>query len=730
MAELRSDIKDLSRSKPGATINVDIGGTFTDCLIIYDGKMAFSKAPTTTYDLSKGFMQALRQTVVSLGISLEDLLESTDMVRYSTTLAVNRLIERKGPRLGLLTTEGFEDTLPAGRGGSWGDGITISHMRNLPRMNKPEPIIPRYMTVGVKERIAYDGKIVRPLDEENTLEKLRYLVNQGAQGFVVCLINSYANPIHEQKIRELIRRQYPESYLGSVIVVISSDVSPRWGEYPRMVATMLCAYLHRVMADELKGMSDELRSLGYKRALMMVHNSGGMAEVFRTTALNTFNGGPAAGIIGAAYVGKEQEIKNIIFTDMGGTSFDVGLIVDNNPSYYQYHPVIDRWAVELTMLESKSIGAGGGSIAKVDTLMGNTLLVGPQSAGSMPGPACYDLGGTEPTVTDADVVLGYVNPDYFHGGKMKLNRQKAINAIRSRIARPLKIEVEEAAWLIKKVVDGTMAGEIFKETILKGHDPKEFVVFSCGGAGPTHCCGYAFEAGVPKIITFPTSPIFCALGSGVMDVIQYYEASNYILFKQPAGLGGVGTGEFFTDYSAFNGMVEELQKVAIRDLKGQGIPPESAVFSLELEMRYGGQLNMTRVHSPRLFIRNEEDVLAIYENFEREFIKAYSALSVFPEGGVDISSFILRSLFVTPTFKMPKHALKETKAPAEAYKGKREIFWQESGGFKPTDTYDLSLLESGNKLEGPAVIEAADTNIVLPAGRTFTINEFLSGIIV
>lgn len=729
MSTPRSEKDNVKGSKPGVTINVDIGGTFTDCLIIYGDRMAFGKAPTTTYDLSKGFMQALRQTVVSLNISLEELLESTDMVRYSTTLAVNRLIERKGPRLGLFTTEGFEDTLGAGRGGSWGDGIPISQMRNLPRMNKPEPIIPRYMTVGIKERIAYDGKIIRPLDEEDTLAKLRYLVNQGAQGFVVCLINSYANPVHEQKIRELIRRQYPEAYLGSQIVVISSDVSPRWREYPRMVATMLCAYLHRVMADELKGMSDELRSLGYKRALMMVHNSGGMAEVFRTTALNTFNGGPTAGIIGAAYVGKEQGFKDIIFTDMGGTSFDIGLIVDGSPSYYQYHPVIDRWAVELTMLESKSIGAGGGSIARVDTTMGNKLLVGPQSAGSMPGPACYDLGGTEPTVTDADVVLGYVNPDYFHGGKMKLNRQKAISAIRNRIARPLKIEIEEAAWLIKKVVDGTMGGEIFKETILKGHDPKEFALFSCGGAGPTHCCAYAFEAGVPRIVTFPTSPIFCALGSGVMDVIQYYETSNYILFKEPIGLGGSGTGSFFNDYEKFNGIVEELRKTAIRDLRGQGITPESAVFSLELEMRYGGQLNMTRVHSPHLFIKGQEDILDIYNNFEREFTKAYSALSVFPEGGVDISSFILRSLFVTPTFTMPKYPLKGAKTSSESFKGKREVFWQELGGFKPTNTYELDLLEPGNKIEGPAVIEAADTNIVVPPGRTYRVNEFLSGII-
>ena len=716
-------------AKPRASINVDIGGTFTDCLITYGDKMVFGKAPTTTYDLSRGFMQALRETVVSLDISLEDLLESTDMVRYSTTLAVNRLIERKGPRLGLFTTENFEDTLSAGRGGAWGDGIPISEMRNLPKMKKPEPVIPRHMVVGVKERIDYSGKIVRPLDEENALEKLRYLVNLGAQGFVVCLINSYANPIHEQRIRELIRRQYPECYLGSQIVVLSSDVSPRWREYPRMVATMLCAYLHRVMVDELKGMGDELRGLGYKKALMMVHNSGGMAEVFRTTALNTFNGGPTAGIVGAAYVGKEQAFNNVIATDMGGTSFDVGVITEGKPSFYQYHPVIDRWAVELTMLESRSIGAGGGSIARVDPLMGNRLLVGPQSAGSNPGPACYDMGGTDPTVTDADVVLGYINPDYFHGGSIKLNVEKAKEAIREKVARPLKMELEESAWLIKRVIDGLMAGEIFKETILKGHDPKEFAVFSFGGAGPTHACGYTFEAGVPKIVTFPTSPVFCALGSAVMDVIQYYETTRYVLFKQPAGLGGAGTGEYFTDYERFNDVVRELQRLAIRDLQGQGIPPESAAFSLELEMRYGGQLNMTRVPSPRLFIKDRSDVLAIYENFEREFIRAYSALSVFPEGGVDISSFVLRSTFVSPKLTIPKHPLKSTRAPANAHKGKREAFWQELGGFKPTDTYDSSRLEPGNRIAGPAIIEAFDTTIVLPPGRVYQINEYMSGVI-
>jgi N-methylhydantoinase A/oxoprolinase/acetone carboxylase beta subunit len=723
MAQSGTQEDKLDIIKPRASINVDIGGTFTDCVIIYGDKIVSGKAPTTGYDLSKGFMQALRETVASLNIPLEELLESTEMILYSTTMAINRLIERKGPRLGLFTTEGFEDTLPAGRGGSWGDGIPISEMRNLPRMNKPIPVIPRHMIVGVKERIAANGKVIRPLDEEDTLAKLRYLVNQGAQGFVICLINSYANPLHEQQIRDLVQRQYPECYLGSMLVVLSSEVLPRWREYPRMVATMLSAYLQRSMADELKGMSDELRSSGYKRAMMMVHNSGGMAEVYRTTALNTYNGGPVAGIIGAGYVGKMQGFKNIVATDVGGTSFDLGLVVNSSPSFYQFRPVIDRWGVEITMLESRSIGAGGGSIARLNPILGNQLEVGPQSAGSLPGPACYDLGGTEPTVTDADLVLGYLNADYFHGGKMKLDREKAATAIREKIAKPLGIDMEQGARLIKKVVDGNMGGEIFKETVLKGYDPREFVVFAFGGGGPTHCCGYTFGAGVPKVVVFPNSPVFCALGSALMDMVQFYEMSRHLPLIRP------GSMEYYTDYESFNEVVRELQKQAIRDLEGQGIPSESAIFSLDLEMRYGGQLNMKRVSSPRLFMRSEDDARAIYRQFEKEYSEAYSPIAIYPQGGVDISSFILRSSYITPKFEIPRYPLKGAKPPAAAYKGRREAFWEETGRFQPTDLYEQDLLEPGNIIEGPAIIEAADTNTVLPPGRTYTVNEYRSGII-
>ncbi len=266
------------------------------------------------------------------------------------------------------------------------------------------------MTVGVKERVNSRGEIIRPLDEEDFLEKLQYLVDRGARGFVISLIFSYANPAHERRLAEIIRREYPDFYLGAMPVVLSSEVAPKQNEYTRTVTTILNAYLHYSMWEQISGTGDELRNSGYDKTIMMVHNSGGMAEVFRTAAIQTFNGGPVAGLIGGAYVGKVLGYDNIVVTDMGGTSFDLGLVVAGSSRFYQYHPLIDRWWVDMTVLETRSIGAGGGSIAWLNPIMGNRLEVGPQGAGSMPGPASYNLGGTEPTVTDADIVLGLHQP--------------------------------------------------------------------------------------------------------------------------------------------------------------------------------------------------------------------------------------------------------------------------------------------------------------------------------
>jgi N-methylhydantoinase A/oxoprolinase/acetone carboxylase beta subunit len=700
------------------SLDVDIGGTFTDLFLNYDGKTIFTKTPTTGYNLSVGFMQAVKDAAALLKISVKELLSSTEIVRYSTTIAMNTLLQRTGPRLALITTEGFEDIVPIGKGASWSDQLTFREIRNMARIVKPEPIISREMTVGVKERVNSRGEIIRPLDEEDFLEKLQYLVDKGARGFVVSLLFSYINPTHERRIAEIIRKEYPDFYLGAMPVVLSSEVMPKQNEYTRTVTTILNAYLHYSMWEQISGTGDELRNSGYDKVIMMVHNSGGMAEVFRTAAIQTFNGGPVAGLIGGANVGKTLGYDNIVVSDMGGTSFDLGLVVAGSSRFYQYHPLIDRWWVDMTVLETRSIGAGGGSIAWLNPVMGNRLEVGPQGASSMPGPASYNLGGTEPTVTDADIVLGYINPDYYHGGRMKLDKEKAVSAISEKIAHPLGIDVEEAALLIKKIVDANMGDTIAKETFLRGYEPSDFILFAFGGAGPTHCCGYGPHAGINKIVVFPFSPVFCAYGSSTMDILHLYEQSLRLPLLAP------GTMNPFNDYDVFNSTVKNLQEKAIKDITNEGFPIESIKFGLEIEAKYGGQLNILRFMSPLLFINNEKDVRAVYQAFENEYCRVYNRISAYPQGGVDVLNLILRATVDYPKPKLPTYPLSSEKPDQNSLKGKREAYWTEYGAFRPTPVYEAKLLKHGNIIDGQAIIEAEDTTIVLPPGTKLSVDQY------
>ena len=392
------------------SIDIDVGGTFTDLVLNFEGKALIKKTPTTPYDLSVCFSRVIEDGAGALGLKIKQLLPAIDMIRYSTTIAMNRLIEKKGPRLGLITTEGHEDVVLIGRGAQWIDGTRVQERRNLAIQKKPEPLIPRDMIVGVKERVDSRGKIIRPLDENDVREKVRYLVSRGARGFVVSLLWGFLNSANERRVKEIIRDEYKEFHIGYLPVVLAGQVVGKLGEYERTLAAILDAYLQRSMQIELSAMWDKLRERGYKKPLLMIQSSGGIAEVFRTTACRTFNSGPVSGLMGAHHVAKSLGYQNVVMTDMGGTSFDVGLVVKDSVRSYDFRPIIDRWMVGITMIKTLSVGAGGGSIASINPLLQNQLQVGPRSAGSMPGPACFSLGGTEPTVTDADVVLGYINP--------------------------------------------------------------------------------------------------------------------------------------------------------------------------------------------------------------------------------------------------------------------------------------------------------------------------------
>jgi N-methylhydantoinase A/oxoprolinase/acetone carboxylase beta subunit len=702
------------------SIDIDVGGTFTDLVLNYNGKALIKKSPTTPYDLSVCFTRVIEDGAAALGMKIEDLLPAIEMIRYSTTIALNRLIEKKGPRLGLITTEGHEDVVLLGRGAQWIDGTRVSERRNLAVQNKPDPLIPRDMIVGVKERVDSRGHVIRPLDENDVREKVRYLTSRGARGFVVALLWGFLNPANERRVKEIIRDEYKEFHIGYLPVVLAGQVVGKLGEYERTMAAILDAYLQRSMQIELSAMWDKLREKGYSKPLLMIQSSGGIAEVFRTAASRTFNSGPVSGLMGAHHVAKILGYQNVVMTDMGGTSFDVGLVVKDSVRSYDFRPIIDRWMVGITMIKTLSIGAGGGSIASVNKLLENRVQVGPRSAGSIPGPACFNLGGSEPTVTDADVVLGYLNPEYYFGGKMRLDKNRALQAVREKIAKPLGIGVEEAAVIVRKIVNGNMASAIMKEVHLRGHSPEDFILFVGGGAGPTHAEGY--KADIPKAVTFAFSPVFCAFGSSTMDIMHVYEVSKKLTLMEPR------TQEISNEFKVFNATVESLIAQARRDLTGDGLNLKDASFVLELDMLYGGQFHVKRALSPLLAVHSSADVRAICDAFNKEFSEAFSPFVVNPEGGIFIESFILKAIVPTKKMELPKLALEGT-SPAAARKGERPVYWPPEKDFRPTPIFTYESLRPGNAVEGPAIVEGEYTTLVVPPALHFSIDDRGLGIL-
>jgi N-methylhydantoinase A len=701
------------------SIDIDIGGTFTDCFAFRDGRIYTQKEPTTHYNLSVGLLKALKGISSQIGITLDELLQQASALRYSTTIAMNALIERIGPKLGLITTSGFEDTIYIGKGSQWSHGLTLEEQKKIVSMMKPEPLIPRQLTVGLRERIDCFGRVVIPLTKTEVLEKIQYLVDRGCQGFVVSLLWSFLNSAHEKLVREIIEEEYPEVYLGSFPVLLSSEVSPTLGEYPRTMTAVLSGYLHAAMGEHINSLGEELRDRTYRKPILIVHSNGGMAKPSRTRAVDTYNAGPVAGLFGARQVAKQYGLSNVIFADMGGTSFDIGLIQDGELKFYENNPIIDRWQVNVSRIETQSIGAGGGSIAWIRPDL-NVLEVGPKSAGSMPGPACYDLGGSDPTVTDADLILGYIDPDYFAGGTRKLNKSQAFKAM-LKIAKSLSITVEEAALRVKKVVDGHMGNEIFKETALKGYEPHEFVIFALGGAGPSHCCGFASHANVSKIYVFPFSSVFCAFGSSQMDIMHVYEESKHIILKEAY------SDQILEDASEFNNAVIKLQETARKDLRGEGFREDATVYELELEMRYGMQLYTTRFKSPLLLIHSPEDIMALCNAFGSAYGNTYDSIGAYPEGGISVETFILKAKVPTAKYDFGRLPL-EDEDPSSALKGKRPVMWDESGYFD-TPVFQSTLLRPGNRIQGPSIIEAKDTTIVIPSGFKYQVDGYKNGII-
>jgi N-methylhydantoinase A len=693
-------------------ISVDIGGTFTDCFLVWEDKKLETKALTTHHNLALGFMEALERACNEVGLEVTTVLSQVDSVRYATTLGTNALLERKGPKVGLITTAGYESSVPLSRGRGYGEGLTPREQQDLASARRPEPLVTIPMIAGARERVDYRGAILMPLDEEHLRTQIRHLVDQGAQAFVVALVNSVVNPAHEKRVEEILLEEYPAHMLGSMPIILSHQVVGRKGEYARTTSAILDAYLHEQMYHALSALEMTLKDYGYTRPMLVVHNTGGMAQLNSTHALQTIHSGPTSGINVAERLAEEFKTGKLIAMDIGGTSCDIGLVVGGGIKFYDFNPVIDRWLVNVPMLHLKIIGAGGGSIARYNQIF-HSIEVGPESAGSDPGPACYDRGGMQPTVTDADLLLGYLAPERYASGTVSLNRRRAEFAVRENICEEMGIDVIEAALQIKQKVDTNMAHAMFQELGVKGYDAKDFTLLAYGGNGPMHACGIADVLGIRKILVPPFSSIFSAVGAGLMNQLHIHERNVFL------NIYDSNTRKIFDQYAEFNRIVEELESEAREDLLRQGMDERDVRFRLELDMRYGNQRTETSVISPTTRLAGVQDVMKLISAFSENYGERFGAGSQSPETGIRINTIRVIGYVELSTIQFDKQEGAIQTEPSRTTRTRTCYF---VGSSEPVQTaiYNVEALTVGARVKGPAIIEAPHTTYLVEPGWLLT----------
>ena len=700
-------------------ISVDIGGTFTDCFVVWNGKYIETKALTTHHNLALGFNEAVEKAYNELDISMEEILGGVDSVRYATTLGTNALIEHNGPRIGMLVTAGYEAMVPLSRARGYGEGLDELGKQNLPDAQRPVPLVLPHMIEGVRERLGFEGELVMPLDEDDVRHKIRKLVDKGAQVIVVCLVNSVVNPAHEKQVERILLEEYPTHLLGSIPVILSHRVAGRKGEYVRATSAIVDGYLHSTMYHAMSQLEQNLRSHSYSKPMLVIHNSGGMAQLNSTDALQTIHSGPVSGISAAEHLAKEADLGSVIATDMGGTSYDIGIVVEGGIKHYDFNPVIDRWLVSVPMVHLVTLGAGGGSIASFDRMY-NAVAVGPKSAGSDPGPACYDRGGMSPTVTDADLVLGYLDADNYAGGSIPLNPKRSTFAIEEALCDDLDVEVIEAALLVKEKVDSNMANGVGTELRVRGYDPEDFTMLAYGGNGPLHCCAIASNLNIDKILATPMSSVFSAVGAGNMHQMHIHESSLFMVLYDS------NSRKVFDNYQRFNDIVADLSQRGKNDLLRQGSNPGDIKHSLELDMRYGNQLVQTTVVVPKHSLESVMDVMNILDQFSTDYGKRFGEGSQAPEAGIRINTIRVASYVEHDTVKFThiKPVPQAERIAPPVPSGTRSCYFLDSGAKAvETPVWNKADIPAGTEIVGPGIVASEVTTYLIEPGWKYVSAE-------
>jgi len=672
-------------------VAVDIGGTFTDLIALNEttGDVFLSKTSTTPKDLTVG----VKECVKKVNLNLND---ATFFI-HGTTVVINAILEKKGAKTGLITTKGFRDVYEIGR-------------HNRPEMynlfyKKPQPLIPRELRLEVTERVNHQGNIITLLNEAEAREVVRKFKEAGVESVAVCFIHSYVNPHHEVEMGQIIKEAYPEAYVS-----LSHQILREYREYERTSTTAVNAYVMPTAKKYLQDLEQGIENAGFAGDLLIMQSNGGVmtAETASVKPVHVIESGPAAGAIGAAYLGKLLGFENVISFDMGGTTAKTSLIEGGLPKVTTEYKIggTRGHPISVPVIDLIEVGAGGGSIAWIDSA--GALKVGPQSAGAEPGPVCYDKGGVQPTVTDANVTIGRINPKYFLGGEILLNVDKARDAIKTRIADFFGLELVDASHGIVKVADVTMSHAIRAITIERGYDPRDFAMIAFGGAGPMHSPALARELKIPNVIVPQVPAHFSAWGMLLSD-IRHDFVQTYVRSLDEA------------DVNEINDLCLKLEKEGAEVLRKEGISEDRMTLIRSVDMRYVGQEHTVNVPAPG-GVFEPEDRKIVRNRFDELHEKRYGHCA--REESTEIVDLRLTAIGVVTKPKFMEIKSGEEKPPIKAYRGNRLVYFEEQRDYVKCDVYLRDALLAGNMIYGPAIIEEYASTTVIHPEDTALVNKY------
>ena len=688
-------------------VATDVGGTCTDTVVFAAGEcVELGKALSTPPDFARGIFDSISSAVKRMEIGLEDLLAQTYLFVHGSTVVDNAILTRDGAETGLITTLGFEDTVLVTRGayGRWG-GLTEDRVKHPVKTDRARPLVDPECIVGVPERADYKGAILQDLDLAATERAIRFLVDRKrVEAIAISFLWSFYNPENEQKAKEVVHRIAPQVYC-----TVSSSIAPVPGEYERSSTTVINAYAGKITQRYLSDLQQQLSRTAYRGPIMVMQGYGGLLPAAEAAdrSVGMLECGPAAGVIGSRHLGQLLGQPDVIAADMGGTTFKVS-VIQGGAIEYAREPMVDRFHYSAPKIEVVSIGAAGGSIISLEP-GSKAPRVGPRSAGARPGPVCYGLGGTEPTLTDVFMLIGYMDPKIFLGGTMALDPEAARRAFADKIAKPLGMSVEEAAFGVYRVAAAQIYDLIHEITVERGLDPRDFVLHSFGGSCGILCGVFGAELNVKRIVVPYTASVNCAFGLVSADIVHEYATTAVLPVPAPT--------------SKVNGLLRPLAERALAQLAEEGFTGDRVSLEWSVDLRYSRQVHEVTTPVRASKPLDDAGLRQLAADFEVLYERKYGRGSAYREAGMEMTQFRLtaRGLLSRPEItRLPIEGVD----PGAARIGRRDVFVDARNGFAPADIYDFDRLRPGNVIEGPAVIHTPITTIVLQQDQHGTMDAY------